>query len=352
MQYSLSIAKSLLSVALLISLLISCNNNQKNTIEVSSVKSGNNLSFPIISCSNTNVRENINVTLQLLELGIIKGHEQKDIFELLTNKEKRSHDTLKRMSYQILANETNNISILINRYSCFMGCIENLHYYNFNPLNGDRYFVHDFFDEEYFTEFKQIITKKRIDNIQNQIAKIEKLGIKTGYLKSMVNSQIERDDLMDFYFKNDSIYFNAFNSINTIDRYLPINFLVAIPISGFEHLLNEYGTAVLKPGANLNFYRAGREPQLYHGLIDSKIPFNFIFYPDDEGNLIGYYALKENGKAHRVDGKFKNNQLEFTEFWPSLEIVDKFHITVTKDKLSGYFFDNNSKKLPFEAIRK
>ena len=124
--------------------ILKCSVKLEEKIAVTSISNGKDLSFPIISSSNKMVQDKINATLQLTELGLLKGKEKSNIFEERT-KPSKYYDTLHSFQYKVLSNSKNNLSILILIYACCMTCMTSLNYYNFIPQNGSRYFIMDFF---------------------------------------------------------------------------------------------------------------------------------------------------------------------------------------------------------------
>jgi len=344
---------------LTIILIIVCANaiGQNDYLKIEKVSKGEDFSFPVIHADVELVQEKINILLQLSELDLIKGKEEKNIFEIVRSDDVSIHAGKVYMGFHILNNTRKNLAIKFVQGSCGMTCANWVCYYNFNPQNGDRYALQDFFTDSNFTAFKNYITPIRQQKIKKQIDELKKTE-ETGfeeikYLEEYLYGYIEEDDLNDFYFTSDSLFFDNYNLLYKNDKYLyDFNHLTGIPIKDIQYLLNDFGKSALLTGENLKNFQSMAEPQLYEGTIGNKSEFYLLFRNEYENNFDGIYAYKKYGKAIDLEGKFKDSQYSFIEYNDNYEEIAD--ITFEKDKttLTGYWQNRKGNKLTFTAKRK
>ena len=313
--------------------------------------------FPVIHTADKLVQEKINVHLQLAELELIKGKETKDIFEVVSINHGTIYGGKVSINFYILNNTEKNLAVKFNQSSCGMTCAYWNRYYNFNPQNGDRYVLQDFFTDSNYILFKNYITPIRQQKIKKQIdelKKSEEIEYETiEYLEEYLYGYIEEDDLDDFYFTSDSLFFDNYNLLHKNDKFLyDFYHLTGIPVKDIQHLLNDFGKSALLTGENLKNFQAITEPQLYEGTIGNKSHFYLLFRNSYENDFYGIYAYKKYGKGINLDGKLVNNRFSFTEHDDNYEEIAD--ITFKKDKtaLTGYWQDKKGNKLIFTAKRK
>lgn len=308
--------------------------------------------FPIIALPNKQAQEKINIHLQLSELDLIKGYEKKNIFERVSFNNGTIYGGKVFISYEILNNSNRNLSMKFTESSCGATCAYWVQYYNFNPQNGDRYFIQDFFSPENFKRFQSTITPRRKEKIQNQIKMLLAKGEEMEYLDEYIYTSIEGDDLDDFYFTNDSIFFDNENLLNKHDKVWDLDHVTGFSINEIKHLLNPFGQSALLTGEGLESYQSKIEPQLYEGKIGSAAEFYLLFRNDYEKSYSGTYAYKKYGKAINLYGKETNGNYEFKEQNDDFDDVATITFQKENSNLSGFWTNNKNKKLTFTATRK
>lgn len=144
-----------------------------------------------------------------------------------------------------------------------MTCAYWVRYYNFNPKNGDRYFIQDFFTKEQLASLRSIITPRRIEKIKNQIHNLKEKDheIEIQTLEEYLYSYIESDELEDFYFTNDSIFFDNENLLNKHDKFWDLDHITGFSIKEIQYLLNDFGKSAMLTGVGLENFVATIEPQ-------------------------------------------------------------------------------------------
>lgn len=308
--------------------------------------------FPAVTTANKKVDEKINIHLQLSELDLIKGHEKKNIFEKVTFNNGTIYGGKVFITYDVLQNTDRNLAIKFTESSCGATCAYWVQYYNFNPQNGDRYFTQDFFTPEDLKRFQLIIIPRRKEKIQKQIQELLAAGEELEQLNDYIHIAIEEDDLDDFYFTNDSIFFDNENLLNKHDKAWDLDHITGFSIAEIKHLLNPFGQAALLTGTGLENYQSTIEPQLYEGKIGSAAEFYLLFRNDYEKSYSGTYAYKKYGKAINLYGKETNGKYELKEQNDNFDDVATITFQKEKSTLSGFWTNNKNKKLVFTATRK
>lgn len=325
---------------------------QSNYLKIEKVSDGEEFHFPIIHCTDKLVEEKINVHLQLGELDLIKGNEKKSIFEVTSINNGTIYGGKVSIDYKILANTDKILSIKFNQSSCGATCAYWVRYHNFNSQNGDRYGLKDFFDETSYRTFKSIITPIRQERIKKQIQQLIKSGDKLEHLEEYLYSYIEDDNLDDFYFTSDSLYFDNENLLNKHDKFWDLDHITAISIESIKHLLNDFGKSALITGKELKSFRSITEPQLYEGTLDNKSNFYLLFKNDYQNNFVGTYAYKKYGRAIGLDGKLENNEYVFNERNDNNDEVATITFRQVETNLTGIWKDKKGKTLTLNAYRK
>ena len=233
-----------------------------------------------------------------------------------------------------------------------MTCAYWVRYYNFNPQNGDRYYLQDFFDAENFTVFQRLLAEKRKQKLIAQVEHLE-MGKDTAYFLEYMLPAIDNDNLEEFYFTKDSIYVDNENLLNKHDKFLDINHVTAIAISKIGPLLNEFGESALISANNLSDFVSNQEPQLYFGQIDDKYDFVMLFKPYYENEYYGVYAYLKYGIGINLDGKLTNNQYEFNEENDGSETTGEITFKKENNQLIGTWSSKgSSESITFKAKRK
>lgn len=316
------------------------------------ISKGEGLHFPIIHSTDKLVEEKINIHLQLGELELIIGHEKENIFEIVTFNDGTIYGGKIGIDFQIQANSERNLSIRLFEASCGMTCAYWVKYYNFNPQNGDKYAIQDFFADSSFIAFKNMITPIRQQKIKKQITKLKQAGGYLDDLEEYLYPDIADDDLSDFYFSSDSLYFDNENLLKKNDKFYELDHITAISIEGIRHLLNNFGKSALITGEKLKEYQSMTEPQLYEGILGNKSYFYLLIRAENPPLLTGTYAYKTYGKAISLKGKLENSIYSFMELNDNREEVTVLVFEKDKETLRGYWQDKKGTKIQLYARRK
>lgn len=325
---------------------------QSNFLKIEKISEGEEFHFPIIQCTDKLVEEKINVHLQLGELDLIKGKEKKSIFEVTTFNNGTIYGGKVSIDYEVLANTEKILSIKFNQSSCGATCAYWVRYHNFNPKNGDRYGLKDFFNDTNYKIFKSIITSLRQNKIKEQIKQLIKSGDKLEHLEEYLYSYIEDDDLDDFYFTSDSLYFDNENLLNKHDKFWDLDHITAVSIETIKHLLNDFGKSALITGENLETFRSMTKPQLYEGTLNDKSNFYLLFKNNYQDNYIGTYAYKKYGRAIGLEGKLENEDYVFNERNDNNDEVATIIFRQNGINLTGTWNDKKGTKLTLKATKK
>lgn len=319
--------KSLLFLFIIPFIFLSCRSNS-NKIEVTlekykaseEYKDNVNLVFPIISCENSKVKEKINTYIQLSELDIIKGLEKNSIFEKRFDEAKFTFpgipEGLVNLNYQLLNNTQNNYSFSLYHIYQWATLSYWVAYYNFNPQNGDRYFLKDFFDSTNFHKMKEIFYPHFKELFYSNKNQCKDINTKY-YLDIFLNEEFLFED---FYFTKDSLFLDIFNILGKNDKSCFEETRFGVPILKIKHLLNEYGIAAMISGKNLYKYSYIGGVQFYKGKVDEKYDF-YLLYSVNENKtyLNGKFITTNNRKVYNFEGSITSNIFEF----PINEIDDR-----------------------------
>lgn len=342
----------ILHLSLVLTLLWTTSTGQDNFLKIENYSDGEEFHFPIIQSTDKIVEEKINVHLQLGELQLIKGKEKKSIFEVSSIDNGTIYGGKVSIVYSVLVNTDKILSIKFDQSSCGATCGYWVRYHNFNPQNGDRYVLKDFFNDTNYRTFKSILTPIRQFKIKKQIEQHSRSGEKLEHLENYLCAFIADDELDDFYFTSDSLYFDNENLLNKHDKFLDLDHITAISIESIKHLLNDLGKAALISGKDLKTYRSFTEPQLYEGTIAGKSHFYLLFKMDDQNNCVGIYAYKKYGRAIELDGKLENNEYVFIEGNDTSEETARIIFRQDGINLSGSWKDIKGTTLTLKAYRK
>jgi hypothetical protein len=341
-----------LHLTLILTILWTTTFGQDNYLKIHKISEGQEFYFPIIYSTDKLVEEKINVHLQLSELDLIKGKEKKSIFEVTSFNNGTIYGGKVSIDYNILANTAKLFSIKFNQSSCGATCAYWVRYHNFNPQNGDKYGLKDFFNHKNYNDFKKIVTPIRQEKIKKQIEDLIQSGDKLEHLEEYLYNYIDDDDLDDFYFTSDSIYFDNENLLNKNDKFWDLDHVTSISIESIRHLLNDLGESALITGNNLKTYRSSTEPQLYEGTLDNKSNFYLLFKNDYENNYIGTFAYKKYGRAIGLDGKLEDDEFIFNARNNKNDKMATITFRQNGSNLKGIWKDKKGKNLMLKASRK
>ncbi|HAA12445.1 MAG TPA: hypothetical protein DCE41_12400 [Cytophagales bacterium] len=312
---------------------------QSPYLSVEEITRGERFTFPLITSDNDLVDYKINTYLQLAELELLKGHEHDHIFERVALDDGTIYGGAAAIDYEILQNTHRAFSVKLDRSSCGATCAYWNKYYNFNPQNGDRYFLQDFFGEAEFEVFKKLVTDRRKATLTDDLERIELTEEVAEFVKGYVGSAIEEDDLEGFYFTKDSIYLDIFHLLGKHEKSAGLTLLTAVAISDIAPLLNAFGESALISGRHLGSYEAQQGPQLYFGTIHDQYDFVMLIRQDGETHHHGLYAYLKYGVGIYLDGKLQGDEYHFEEKNSQLEVTGNLSFQERGGVLTGTWTD-------------
>lgn len=327
-----------------------CVIGQSNFFKIKNISKDDSFSFPLFSGENNYVLNKINIHLQLSELDLLVGAEKKDIFEIVSFDYGTIYGGKKSMVYDVLANNSKNLSLRFWQSSCGATCYYWVKYYNYNTQNGDLYVLNDFFAPLNWYNFKRYVDVKRIENTKKKLTELKRLGVNIKPFLWIYES-IKNDDLTDFYFDNDSIYFDDENLFSKNDKFDGLQNITGIAIKDIKQWLNEFGNSALLTGKELKTFVSSFEPQLYNGSIGNQYEFFMLFRSSYSNEFIGNYAYKKHGKGIQLRGEIIDSTFHFKEKNNDFQDVATIIFQKIESSLTGYWQDNNGKKLKFSASR-
>jgi len=317
------------------------------------------LSFPVLSGNDAYVTGKINNHLQLSELEIINGKNDKSLFDWITRYQSGFYGRRTDLDYKILSNSDRNFAVCFDENSCGMTCHYWKSYHNFNPRNGDRYSsLRDFFTEDNYKVFHTYVTVKCQHCILLQLYEEKPSHEYIRLFWSDLMPSISKDDLESYYFNNDSIFFDSFNLTGKNDplRYT-VDHVVGIAIKEVEPLLNDFGRAALITGNDLKNFRSVSEPQLYEGYIGDNLDIYMLFrerYKNESTiRYVGIYAYKKYGWGINLNGEEKSGNLELLESDEDMEDKALLKFSIENNILKGTWNNmGTNRELLFKAQRK
>ncbi|CAA9222506.1 MAG: hypothetical protein AVDCRST_MAG56-481 [uncultured Cytophagales bacterium] len=339
-------------LAFALSMLVTASFGQMGFLPIQNVSAGKQFRFPVVSGTPPAVPEKINAYLQLAELDLLKGSEQQHIFEKVAADNGTIYGGKVSIAYEVLTNTRQNLAIRLTQSSCGATCAYWVRYYNFNPQNGDRYFVPDFFPAANLERLRQIITPRRQANLRKQIKALVASGEDAAHLEKYIYDYIGRDNLEDFYFTKDSIFFDNENLLSKNDKFYGLDNVTGFSVAEIKHLLNACGRSALLTGAQLAGFRSGTEPQLYEGRVGGSAAFYLLFRHDYQNKYRGSYAYKKYGRAIYLEGEQTGAEYSFSEKDANHDETARIQFRKDGLALKGYWVGRQNRKLAFSATRK
>lgn len=329
---------------------------QDGYLKIDTVKHEESFSFPVIISGDSIARNKINVHLQLSELEHIADKNDVSMFSKITVEGEGYHPIKDYVLAKIVANTSRCFSVKLDESgSGIMTTHYWNRYYNFNPQNGDRYFLPDFFDAANYQKFRAIVTKARQEKLASQVQehlKADPSDSNMRYMENYIYDAIAKDDYDDFYFDEEAIYFDNENLLTWNDKYYDLDQETGVDIETIKPLLNDYGMSVLVTGENLKAYRGITEPQLYEGAID-RYAIYLLFTHSDGGGCYGSYAYKKQRTGINLYGDFKDGTYILSEQDEDYNQVAVLTFKKDKNTLAGNWKGKEKgNTLPFRAIRK
>lgn len=308
-------------------------------------------SFPVIKGrENPQTVLKINTMLQLTELSKTIHDTDKNIFSELYDTSGEVSFGVTSLGFEILTNNSKNLSIAINAEWCGASCGHWTNYYNFNPRNGDAISLYDLIDSAKITAATDSILEKRIRHFMNQLKNItdEEMIDTNEVINDMNNS-----NLSYFFIRNDSIFIDDEECLSKFEKHFDLDMKTVFTLEELNPWLNEYGKAVLSDSKKeISNFRGKDFPQLFYGQMKDSLSFFFSFRLYYEYNGSGFFAFTKDGIAHSLDGTYDNNHFELTEHDINFNDIGFIKADYHDGKISGNYFSKEGKILfPFNAIR-
>lgn len=343
---------------------------QGNYFQYTIEKHKDGSSFPIFYNSKDSlICEKINLYLQLSKLSLLKGKEQKHIFEQVVSE--RIHIiTIPRLffNFSMLNNTSKMLSIMFHESSCGITCWYWKKYYNFNLSNGSLLSLSDLFDTVNFKKFLKLTINKRRNHFQKEVRGLKKEVLEKDeelvhniddILKGDLNpNNSEIDNISDFYIRDSILYIDDDDLLSKnikVSGYFDM--ITAIHAKEFFHLLNDYGKAVFSNHTTqLPDFKSDNSFQLYVGNVNQK--YSIILYlgkgESDEKtkniSVSGKYAYHKYGVGIELEGEIRGNKLILNELDKEREINAYIELEMTDDLLIGIWKDKTkTKTYTFEA---
>jgi len=324
---------------------------QKNYLPYKMISEGKNsdFRFPIFSDStDTLTAKKINQLLQLSELQILKGHEKKNIFEVVGPSEGSLIDGMVEITGKVFFNTNKVLSIQFNESSCGGACFYWVNYYNFNTGNGDIIQLRDLFTSEGYNDFYKMVAKKRIAQLHHEVAKLKK-EVKDDFDEDITASYYRSDSLKDFYIQDTCLYIDGFNCLPKQDKADGIETVCKFRLSEFVSCLNDYGKCVFNLNqdsiATYHFYNS--LPQIFYGTIGTqKVALAFF------GNGESYYAYLKYGMAIKMYGRLKGNKVELSLKDEDDNNIESIETILNGNQITGVWYNKGkTKSLPVNLLR-
>jgi hypothetical protein len=297
--------------------------------------------FPIVQSEKPPVAYKINTHLQLSELELLKGSEKEHLFEVVSNKEGGIYGKKVAIDFKVWQNSSRALSLSLAQSSCGMTCAYWTSYYNFNPQNGDRYFLQDFFSKAHYEKFKEELSERRIAFLQKRSQALKDPHRKQ--LLAYLEPYLKEDRLRDFYIGEDSLYFDWSNLLHKHDKFLDMNHVVGVAKTEVAALLNDFGQAALLDGRNLKDYQAPSAPQVYQGEIGGQYPFVWLQRKMYDQSWEAIYAYLKYGRGIYLRGNENGseNDFWFDEKLGMAEHGGKVIFRMEAGQMRGYWYDEN-----------
>jgi len=296
-------------------------------------------SFPIISGGDSVAADRVNMLLQLGELALIKGHEQHDIFEVISVNNHSSNGGKTNICYTILENNGRTFSVQFDEAAVDM----TVHYwqsdFTFNSANGSLIHLQDLFTPVGYKKFKTLAFAKQTAEYKQELKANKYSDSVIDYLPKGFKGM----DYTDFYIKNGSIFINARGLLSKIDFVSSnLNLVTRIKYKEFNTLLNDYGRAVFTDSASLNQYYSHSMPQLMTGTIDKYLIVMLLKYAYNT-RAVGLYAYLKNGVGIDLDGKINKGHFMLIEKDQKQNKVADIDLIIKNDTATGTWKGLNGK---------
>jgi hypothetical protein len=303
-----------MKIAVFILLLLFCTNAfaQSGYMKIETLRSGKDLTFPAVICTDKDVQYKINTYLQLTRLNLLIGSDKGDIFERVNETIVGRHSKLNASHFKVLCNSPKALSFV------FVDTLNDNHtytnYYNFNPQNGDLYYIEDFFGEENLARFKEIFTNIRYKNLlqleaNNYLLKADRKALEE------IKTEIETDNFKTYYFYNNYLVFDNYALPKYNNQTIKYDSETLVDFNDLTYLLNDYGKAVLLGSESIKERRSVSGSQLYEGKLSDGGKFLMtILNPDaqtPEEPCLAIYTFLNYGIGTYLEGNLIDNKYYF-----------------------------------------
>jgi hypothetical protein len=277
-------------------------------------------SFPIFSnLSNQYAASKINQMLQISELEILKGFETESIFERISYDGGGIYGGRTDVKFKVQNNNNRVLSIEFHQSSCGATCTYWVKYYNFNSGNGDLVQLTDLFIETVYQKFFEFVTKRRIADLKKELVKKVEPDEREHY--SNIINCYEKDNLEDYYIKNNVLYIDGENCFHKGQKFDGIERISKFKTTEFKKYLNTYGKSLFSVTKDsIKKYRSNALPQLFQGTIAGQnvLMVLNIDYFAEFNEAKAKYVYSKYGKGIFLIGKIDNNELTLTEKLPKV----------------------------------
>ncbi len=285
------------------------------------VRSGRYFSFPIFSKpAHKQVAKKINSFLQLSELYIVaKPPYSGRIFEQSTANDGSIYGGKVDIRPTVYSNNYRVLSVGFAQSSCGATCGYWNSYYNFNSGNGDRIELTELFDPEGYRAFFNAVVKKRESKYRREVLKKVDSAEQEFYLETL--SCFERDDRLDFYFRDKSIVIDGDSCLAKGQKFEGLDMKVGIDLKHFRRHLNSYGRAIFGLNKrNVSEFRSTELPQLFEGLVHDSFPIAMVLRKDPWGSYAGHYAYLKYGEGLALRGSEVAGEIVLEELVLSTDV--------------------------------
>lgn len=317
--------------------------SQQNYFEIKPIKSGADLSFPILknNTKDSMVIEKINYTLQLSELKKI-DKKNADIFSIIKFKEENNEKSIGYKNFTIESNTNKLFSLKFNSIFSYPPSYQWQKYYTFNSTNGNLIHLQDIFTKKGFQLFKSMAIKRRLNQLTKEIEKNDKSLLSEF---SDVFDYIKNDEFKDFYIKDTTIYIDEFNRQGKYQRVYGLNLITKYKLKELKPFLNQYGKALfgLANDSFLNF-QTSLYPQLYKGFVRDSFPIVMLLEKHNDTSISGYYVYTKFGIGIELNGSLIGNKLSLTEQNGNNKTSAIIDATYSNALFTGFWQDIDRKK--------